>query len=77
MKKQIEVNIPETTLGKGRSSIHDSSSESMAKRNHPEYSQLKVYISRKIHKGLKIKAIEEEREMSELVQDLLSQYLEK
>jgi hypothetical protein len=40
-----------------------------------EFSQLKAYVPRPLHRALKLRAVQEEREISELVEEALKRYL--
>ena len=45
------------------------------KSRREDYVGLKVYISRHLHRALKLKAIEEEREISEIIESMLKREL--
>ena len=47
-----------------------------AKRNNPDYEQVTAYIKRQTYKQVKIRLIEEDKEFSELVEELLSAWLQ-
>lgn len=49
---------------------------SKAKSSNPDYTRTTLYLPKKMHKKLKAIAVEEEREMSQIVEELLSAYLE-
>jgi hypothetical protein len=51
------------------------SSRKLAKRNDPNYRQVGLYLPRDIHQAARIKAMEEGREISQVVEDLLSEWL--
>lgn len=46
-----------------------------SKRSDPSYTTLTVLIRKETYRRLKIRAVEEERELSQIVQDLLDAYL--
>lgn len=46
-----------------------------AKRNNPDYEQVTAYIKRQTYKQVKIRLIEEDKEFSELVEEVLSAWL--
>jgi hypothetical protein len=52
---------------------------SVGKRSDPAYQQITAYIKRTTHRNVKIKLLEEEqpKELSELIQELLSTWLAK
>jgi predicted HicB family RNase H-like nuclease len=45
------------------------------KSRREDYVAMKVYISKELHRRLKLKAVEEERELSELVEEALRKFL--
>ena len=47
-----------------------------AKGSDPDYVRTTVYLPKQLHRRLKAAALDEEREMSEIVEDLVSQWLE-
>ena len=47
-----------------------------AKGSDPDYIRTTVYLPKQLHRRLKAAALDEEREMSEIVEDLVSQWLE-
>ena len=49
---------------------------SKAKSTNPDYTRTTLYLPKKMHKRLKAIAVEEEREMSEIVEELLGDWLE-
>jgi hypothetical protein len=53
------------------------SSRKLAKRNNPDYRQVGLYLPRDIHQAARIKAMEEGREISQVVEDLLSEWLNR
>ncbi len=46
------------------------------KRSNDEYRQISAYIRKDTHRRVKIALLEEDREFSELVEELLSEWLE-
>ena len=48
-----------------------------AKSSDPNYTRATLYLPKKIHKKLKTIAVEEEREMSEIVEELISRWLDE
>ena len=49
---------------------------SKAKSANPDYTRTTIYLPKKMHKKLKAIAVEEEREMSAIVEDLLQSWME-
>lgn len=49
---------------------------SKAKSTNPDYTRTTLYLPKKMHKRLKAIAVESEREMSQIVEELLDAYLE-
>ncbi len=49
---------------------------SKAKSANPDYVRTTIYLPRKMHKKLKAIAVEEEREMSQIMEELLGSWLE-
>lgn len=49
---------------------------SKAKSTNPDYTRTTLYLPKKMHKKLKAIAVESEREMSQIVEELLDAYLE-
>ncbi len=49
---------------------------SKAKSANPDYVRTTIYIPKKMHKKLKAIAVEEEREMSEIMEELLDNWLQ-
>ncbi len=45
------------------------------KSRREDYVAMKVYISKELHRRLKLKAVEEEKELSELVEEALRKLL--
>jgi predicted HicB family RNase H-like nuclease len=45
------------------------------KSRREDYVAMKVYISKELHRRLKLKAVEEEKELSELVEEALRKFL--
>ena len=57
-------------------SKHSNIQTSKAKSSNPDYTRTTIYLPKKMHKKLKAIAVEEEREMSEIVEELLGEWLE-
>lgn len=49
---------------------------SKAKSANPDYTRTTIYLPKKMHKKLKAIAVEEEREMSEIVEELLQTWID-
>jgi hypothetical protein len=49
----------------------------LAKSTDPEYIKFTTYVRKKTHRAVKLKVTEQERELSDLVEELLSSWLEK
>jgi len=45
------------------------------KSRREDYVAMKVYVSRELHRRLKLRAVEEEKEISELVEEALRRFL--
>lgn len=56
-------------------SKHSNIQTSKAKSANPDYVRTTVYLPKKMHKKLKAIAIEEEKEMSSIVEELISAWL--
>ena len=48
---------------------------SKAKSANPDYTRTTIYLPKKMHKKLKAIAVEEEREMSQIVEELIEAWL--
>jgi hypothetical protein len=49
----------------------------LSKSTDPDYIRTTVYLPKQLHKQLKATAANEEREMSEIAQEAIAQYLEE
>ena len=49
----------------------------LSKRQSPDYKQVGIYLKKDVHRAVKIKATTEEIEMSQLIEDLLVEWLNK
>ena len=49
---------------------------SKAKSVNPDYTRTTIYLPKKMHKKLKAIAVEEEREMSQIVEELIEAWIE-
>ncbi|NEP10890.1 MAG: CopG family transcriptional regulator [Symploca sp. SIO2C1] len=47
----------------------------VAKGQNPDYTRTTIYLPKSLHRQLKAAALEEEREMSEIVTELVKQWL--
>ena len=56
-------------------SKHPNIQTSKAKSTNPDYTRTTIYLPKKMHKKLKAIAIEEEKEMSSIVEELISAWL--
>ena len=55
----------------------DAQTSKKAKSANPDYTRTTVYLPKKMHKLLKAIALEEEREMSSIVEELIETWLSK
>lgn len=62
--------------GRGEEPSQQPSERKKAKGTDPDYVRTTVYLPKRLHRKLKAAALSEEREMSEIVEDLVSQWLE-
>lgn len=60
---------------KGPTSKRSDVQMSKAKSANPDYVRTTIYLPKKMHKKLKAVAVEEEREMSEIMEELLNNWL--
>lgn len=51
------------------------SDRSLSKGKDPEYQRTTVYLPKTLHRKLKAAALEDEREMSEIIEELIEQWL--
>ena len=56
-------------------SQHPNIQKSIAKSTNPDYTRTTIYLPKKMHKKLKAIALEEEKEMSSIVEELISAWL--
>ena len=56
-------------------SKHPNIQTSKAKSTNPDYTRTTIYLPKKMHKKLKAIALEEEKEMSSIVEELISAWL--
>ncbi len=56
-------------------SAHPNIQTSKAKSTNPDYTRTTIYLPKKMHKKLKAIALEEEKEMSSIVEELISAWL--
>lgn len=57
------------------SKLPDLSPTRKSKSTDPDYARTTVYLPKRLHKQLKAAAADEEREMSEILEELLEQWL--
>lgn len=55
--------------------IPQSTEKKQAKGNNPDYVRSTFYLSKQVHRQLKKAAVDEEKEMSEIVEELVIQWL--
>jgi hypothetical protein len=61
---------------KGRAEeILQPTEKKQAKGNNPDYVRTTFYLPKQLHRQLKAAALDEEKEMSEIVQELVDQWL--
>lgn len=76
-----EKQLPEPEVNQPASVVESSQPQRRGrpkgKRSHPDYEQVTAYIRKNTHRAAKIALLEEgeEREFSELIQELLEQWL--
>ncbi len=56
-------------------SKHSNVQTSVAKSTNPDYTRTTIYLPKKMHKKLKAYAVEEEKEMSSIVEELIGAWL--
>ena len=77
----ISTSKPQTSKTASKSSQNVSTSEhpsiqtSKAKSTNPDYTRTTIYLPKKMHKKLKAIALEEEKEMSSIVEELIEAWL--
>lgn len=73
-KQELEVNTPQLVAEPKQPSKRG---RPKGKRSHPDYEQVTAYIRKDTHRAAKIALLSEgeEREFSELIQDLLEHWL--
>lgn len=62
--------------GHGEEPSQQPSQKKKAKGSDPDYVRTTVYLPKRLHRKLKAAALDEEREMSEIVEELIEQWLE-
>ena len=62
-------------VSKAALSPKDEEAKSLAKSADPAYTKFTTYIKRSTHKAMKVRMVDEEREMSDLIESLLSKWL--
>ncbi|HAX78338.1 MAG TPA: CopG family transcriptional regulator, partial [Cyanobacteria bacterium UBA11372] len=55
--------------------VSQPTEKKQAKGNNPDYVRSTFYLSKQIHRQLKKAAIDEEREMSEIIEELVDRWL--
>ncbi|MCU0546295.1 MAG: CopG family transcriptional regulator [Oscillatoriaceae cyanobacterium Prado104] len=59
----------------GRADIPQPTEKKQAKSNNPHYVMTTVYLPKQLHRQLKVAAVDEEKEMSEIVEELVDRWL--
>ena len=72
-----ESNISSNRLDISTSKHTDVEMSKKAKSANPDYTRTTVYLPKKMHKKLKAIALDEEREMSSIVEELIETWLSK
>lgn len=73
-KSDVETsNQPDISASK----YTDAQTSKVAKSANPDYTRTTVYLPKKMHKLLKAIALDEEREMSSIVEELIETWLSK
>lgn len=70
--KQSDV---QTSITQDNNYNSDISTSKKAKSANPDYTRTTVYLPKKMHKKLKAIALDEEREMSSIVEELIKNWL--
>lgn len=55
----------------------DSQMTVLAKSVDPDYTKFTTYIRKQTHRAVKVKLVEQDQEFSDLVEDLLSDWLQR
>lgn len=70
-----KVAIPKTRNAENVSTQYAGRGRPRAKRSDPAYRQVTAYVQRDTYKAVQVRLLEQEREFSELVQELLAGWL--
>lgn len=62
--------------GRAESAPPSEPDKKIAKGQNPDYARTTLYLPKSLHRQLKAAALEEEREMSEIVEELVKEWLE-
>ena len=76
----IQTSTPKTNNSKSNASTSkhtDVQTSKKAKSANPDYTRTTVYLPKKMHKKLKAIALDEEKEMSSIVEELIETWLSK
>jgi len=82
MSKKKDSNRFDALLGAARQQEQtpapvESKLTKKSKSTDPDYVRTTVYLPKRLHKQLKVAAADEEREMSEILEGLVEQWLKK
>ena len=72
-----EVQAENSDSSISASKYTDAQTSKVAKSANPDYTRTTVYLPKKMHKLLKAIALDEEREMSSIVEELIETWLSK
>ena len=72
-QKQAEEETPRIELP---DEVPDEGDRPVAKHKDPNYQRTTLYLPKPLHRRLKAAAVEEDREMSEIMEELIQQWLE-
>lgn len=62
---------------KGRATGKSGPGRPQARRSDPDYTQVTAYIPKTLHKQAKIRLLQEDKQFSELVEELLAEWLNR
>jgi hypothetical protein len=72
-----ETTVPDGSGDHRRSAYGGGQATSLGKRSNTEYRQVSAYIRKDTHRRVKMALLEEDRQFSELVAELLETWLEE
>lgn len=75
-KTNSNLDVETTKESEVKTSDNLNVQTSKAKSANPDYTRTTIYLPKSMHKKLKAIAVEEEREMSQIVEELIEAWLE-